>query len=171
MTPVPILPRCRLLIVGGGDVGKAVADLAVDLDFEVWVFDSRAEDVSAERFPRVARRITGPIDVTLPQIEIHGGTYVLVVTRRFHDDQHALGHLIERDARYLGMIGNRRKISTIFQALADRGVPRAKLDAVHAPLGMPIGSHTVAEIAISIAAELVAHRNLGRSPGGRRISS
>jgi xanthine dehydrogenase accessory factor len=162
---LPLLPRCRLLIVGGGHVGKAVADLAVDLDFEVWVYDDRQDYVSAERFPRVDRRITGPLDSTLREIEITPNTYVLIVTRGHQNDEEALYHLATRGARYVGLIGSRRKIKMIFEDLSDEGVPRESLEQVYAPLGIEIGSQTVEEIAISIAAELIAHRNLGSVPG------
>jgi xanthine dehydrogenase accessory factor len=162
---LPLLPRCRLLIVGGGHVGKAVADLAVDLDFEVWVYDDRADYVSEERFPRIERRITGPLDPTLRNLEITPSTYVLIVTRGHQNDEQALYHLVGRGARYVGLIGSRRKIKMIFEDLLDEGIPRETLAQVYAPLGISIGSQTVMEIAVSIAAELVAHRNLGHVPG------
>jgi xanthine dehydrogenase accessory factor len=162
---LPILPRCRLLIVGGGHVGKAVADLAADLEFDVWIVDDRAEFASPERFPRAERRISGPIDRILPDLEITRDTYCLIVTRGHNHDQEALFHLVNRGARYVGLIGSRRKIKLIYDNLAATGVSREALAAVHAPLGIDIGSQTVPEIAVSICAELVAHRNLGKVPG------
>jgi xanthine dehydrogenase accessory factor len=162
---LPILPRCRLVIVGGGHVGKAVADLAADLDFGVWIIDDRPEFVAAERCPRAERRISGPIDRVLPDVEITPDTYCLIVTRGHNHDQEALFHLVNRGARYVGLIGSKRKIKMIFQNLAAEGVSREALAKVYAPLGIDIGSQTVPEIAVSICAELVAHRNLGRVPG------
>ena len=158
---LPILPRCRLVIVGGGHVGQAVGNLAAELDFDVWVVDDREEFVSQERFPRAERRIAGPIGDVLPRLEITPDTYCLVVTRGHNHDEEALYHLIGRGARYLGMIGSKRKIKLIFDDLAAEGVPREQLAGVYAPVGLDIGSQTVMEIAVSIAAELVAHRNLG----------
>ena len=67
---LPVLPRCRLVIVGGGHVGKAVGDLAADLEFDVWIVDDRAEFASEARFPKAQRRISGPIDRVLPDLEI-----------------------------------------------------------------------------------------------------
>jgi xanthine dehydrogenase accessory factor len=163
---LPLLPRCRLLIVGGGHVGKAVADLATDLDFDVWVVDDREEFVNPTRFPRAQRRMAGPIAETLPAIEITPDTYCLIVTRGHNHDEQALYHLVQRGARYVGMIGSRRKIKLIFDDLLAEGIPPELLDNVRAPVGVDIGSQTVAEIAVSIAAELVAHRNCeGRIPG------
>jgi len=165
---LPVLPRCRLLIVGGGHVGKAVADLAADLEFDVWIVDDRSEFTSAERFPRAERRVSGPIDRILPDLEITRDTYCLIVTRGHNHDQEALFHLVNRGARYVGLIGSRRKIKLIFDNLLAAGVSREALEAVHAPLGIDIGSQTVPEIAVSICAELVAHRNLGQVPGRPR---
>jgi xanthine dehydrogenase accessory factor len=165
---LPVLPRCRLVIVGGGHVGKAVADLAADLEFDVWIVDDRSEFTSLERFPRAERRIAGPIDRVLPDLEITPDTYCLIVTRGHNHDQEALFHLANRGARYVGLIGSRRKIKLIFDNLLAAGVSSEALSHVHAPLGIDIGSQTVPEIAVSICAELVAHRNLGQVPGRPR---
>lgn len=156
---LPVLPRCRLIIVGGGHVGQAVAELATPLDFEVWVVDDRADVVSEARFPKVERRIAGPVDQVLPTLNVDCNTYCLIVTRGHNHDEEALFHVVNRGARYVGLIGSRRKIRLIFDDLIEQGVSREALERVHAPLGIDIGSQTVPEIAVSIAAELVAHRN------------
>lgn len=165
---LPSLPRCKLVIVGAGHVGQAVANLAADLEFDVTIVDDREDFASAERFPHAAARITGRFERVLPALPITAETYVLIVTRGHHHDQDALFHLADRGARYVGLIGSRRKIRLIFEALVDAGVSRAALANVYAPLGIDIGSQTVAEIAVSIAAELVAHRNRGAVPGRPR---
>lgn len=156
---LPVLPRCRLIIVGGGHVGQAVAELATPLDFEVWVVDDRADVVSESRFPKADRRIAGSVDQVLPGLPIDSDTYCLIVTRGHNHDEEALFHVVNRGARYVGLIGSRRKIRLIFDDLLEQGVPREALERVYAPLGIDIGSQTVPEIAVSIAAELVAHRN------------
>jgi xanthine dehydrogenase accessory factor len=163
---LPHLGLCRLLIVGGGHIGQAVADLAADLDFEVTVVDDREEYVSSERFPKAVRRVTAPIAQSLADEEITPDTYCLIVTRGHNHDEEALFHLADRGARYVGMIGSRRKIRLIYDDLLAEGVSPAALEKVHAPVGLDIGSQTVPEIAVSIAAELVAHRNCdGQVPG------
>ena len=161
------LPRCRLVIVGGGHVGQAVGSWASDLDFDVWVVDDREIYVSEERFPRAQRRICGPISEVLPQLEITPNTYCLIITRGHNHDEEALYHLVNRGARYVGMIGSRRKIKLIFDDLRREGISDEALAQVYAPLGIDIGSQTVPEIAVSILAELVAHRNLGGKVPGR----
>ena len=158
---LPLLPSCRLVIVGGGHVGQAVGGLAGELDFDVWVVDDRPEFVSQQRFPTAERRIAGPMSEVLPQLEITPNTYCLIVTRGHNHDEEALYHLAGRGARYVGMIGSKRKIKLIFDDLLSEGIAPEVLREVYAPVGLDIGSQTVMEIAVSIAAELVAHRNLG----------
>jgi xanthine dehydrogenase accessory factor len=159
---LPLLPRVRLVIVGGGHVGQAVARLAAEVDFDIWVVDDRESIVSAERFPTAEKRLSGDIETTLQNLDVTPSTYCLVVTRGHQHDERALFHLADRGAGYVGMIGSRRKIKMIFADLEAAGISRAALDKVHAPVGLDIGSQTVSEIAISIVAELVAKRNLGR---------
>jgi xanthine dehydrogenase accessory factor len=163
---LPWLPRCRLIIVGGGHVGQAVGKLASELDFDVWIVDDRAEFTSPERFPFAEQRIHGDIEAVLPALEVTPETYCLIVTRGHSHDERALYHLADRGARYVGLIGSRRKIRLIFEDLLEAGVSAEALERVYAPLGIHIGSQTVPEIAVSICAELVAHRNLdGQVPG------
>ena len=162
---LPVLPRCRLLIIGGGHVGQAVANLAAELDFDVWVVDDREDIVSSARFPRATQRIAGHLETILPQLEVTPNTYCLIVTRGHNHDERALYHMAERGARYVGLIGSRRKIKLIFDDLLNEGISVAALKNVFAPVGLDIGSQTVPEIAVSICAELVAHRNHGSIPG------
>jgi xanthine dehydrogenase accessory factor len=154
-----LLARTRLLIVGGGHVGQALGNLAADLDFDVWIVDDRAEYASEARFPRAQRRIVGSIGPALSELEVTQDTYCVIVTRGHNHDEEALFHLVNRGARYVGMIGSRRKIKLIFDDLVNEGVAPEALQQVYAPLGIDIGSQTVMEIAVSIAAELVSHRN------------
>ena len=162
---LPILPRITLLIVGAGHVGQAVARLAAEVDFDVWVLDDRASCASRERFPSAERLLVGEVGPTLQQLvpTLTPSTYCLIVTRGHNHDEEALYHLAETPAGYVGMIGSKRKIKLIFEDLLAKGVTRAALARVHAPLGFDIGSQTVPEIAVSIVAELIACRNLGTS--------
>lgn len=163
---LPRAARSRLIIVGGGHVGQAVARWAPDLGFDVWVVDDREDIVSEERFPTAERRIGGAVGRVLPELEVTPDTYCLIVTRGHNHDEEALFHLVNRGAAYVGMIGSRRKVRLIFDDLMGEGISRESLAAVHAPVGVDIGSQTVPEIAISILAELVSHRNRhGEVPG------
>jgi len=161
---LPFLRRCRLIIVGAGHVGQKVAQLASEVDFDVWVIDDREEYCNNSRFPQAKRLIVGPVDQALSGLEVDHNTYCLIVTRGHNHDEEALYHLAETPARYVGMIGSKRKIKLIFDDLLNEGIPADALRQVHAPLGFDIGSQTVPEIAVSIVAELIAHRNLGAIP-------
>lgn len=156
---LPHLPRCRLLIVGGGHVGTKVAALAAEVDFDVWVCDDREQYCNPERFAAAKRLLCGPIDDVLPGLEIDGDTFCIIVTRGHNHDETALLHLVEKPARYLGMIGSKRKIRLIFDDLRRLGIAEEALARVHAPIGFDIGSQTVPEIAVSIVAELIACRS------------
>jgi xanthine dehydrogenase accessory factor len=163
---LPILPRVTLLIVGGGHVGQAVARLAAEVDFDIWVLDDRDQYASRERFPKAERLLVGDIGATLKELapkEIGGSTFCLIVTRGHAHDEEALYHLAASGAGYVGMIGSKRKIKLIYEDLMAKGVTADTLRRVHAPLGFAIGSQTVPEIAVSIVAQLIACRNLGNS--------
>jgi xanthine dehydrogenase accessory factor len=119
---------------------------------------------SQERFPNAQRRIVGDIATMLKELrerEVTPATYALIVTRGHNHDEEALFHLATSKAGYVGMIGSKRKIRLIFDDLIAKGISAELLAKVHAPLGVDIGSQTVPEIAVSIVAELIAHRNLG----------
>ncbi len=163
----PFCPPYRaitLLIVGGGHVGKAVAELAATVDFEIMIVDDREPFADSSRFPMASDRFVGAIGPTLAELKqsrINRSTYCLIVTRGHGHDEEALYHLADSKAGYVGMIGSKRKIKLIFEDLVAKGVAPHLLERVHAPLGFDIGSQTVPEIAISIVAELIACRNLG----------
>lgn len=156
---LPSPPTVRLAIVGAGHVGQAVAALAAAVDFDVWVIDDRDRFANPDRFPAASRILVGPIGQTLASLDADAHTYILIVTRGHGHDQEALSHAAPTSAGYVGMIGSKRKIRVIFEALLEQGIPEAALARVNAPVGLDIGSRTVPEIAVSIVAELIARRN------------
>ncbi len=169
-------PRERLYIAGAGHVGQALARLALGLDFDVTMFDDRA-DLLAALAPAGVRTVSGDIAPALAAAPVDGETYCVIVTRGHRHDEQALASVVGRNARYVGMIGSRRKVKLIFDDLRAAGVAPESLASVHAPIGVAIGSVTVEEIALSIAAELVQVRRerpvprvLGpNAPDGARI--
>jgi len=161
---LPCWKRCRLLIVGGGHIGQQTAKLAAEADFDIWVVDDREQYCNPERFPRAKRLIVDAIDTALSGLDVDDNTFCVIVTRGHNHDEEALYHLVETPARYVGMIGSKRKIKMIFEDLLREGISREALQRVHAPIGFHIGSQSVPEIAVSIVAELIAFRNLGRLP-------
>lgn len=166
---IPRLKQIRLVLVGAGHVSQKVAELARDVDFDVWVVDDRPEYCHATRFLRAQRLIVSKIDDAIPELAIDSNTYCLILNRTHEGDERTLRLFIDSSAAYLGLIGSRRKIQRIFNDLATEGMTREQLRNVHAPVGINIGSRTINEIAISIVAELIAHRNLGKVPNRTTI--
>jgi xanthine dehydrogenase accessory factor len=167
---LPTLPRVTVFLVGGGHVGQAVARLASEVGFDVWVLDDRDRFASPDRFPAASRRMVGDIGTTLRDLAptLTASTFAVILTRGHSHDEEALYHLAGTACGYVGMIGSRRKIRLIFEDLEAKGVPAEVLARVHAPLGFDIGSQTVPEIAVSIVAELIACRNLGTGASAQR---
>ncbi|MHC4413691.1 MAG: XdhC family protein [Planctomycetota bacterium] len=156
-------PRPRLLIAGAGHIGRALCGLACELDFDVSAFDDRTDML--ERFiPPPARRVAGPVAETIRREPIDHETYIVIVTRGHRHDAQVLRVVAEQPARYIGMIGSRRKVKLIFDELQAGGVPAEALKRVCAPIGLDIGSVTVNELALSIAAQLVEVRRAGYRP-------
>lgn len=154
---IEIPPTPLLLIVGAGHVGRALAQLARGLDFRLAVIDDREDFASESHFPG-ARCIVGDIERELSRFPIDRHTYAVIVTRGHKHDARALAGVIGSEAAYIGMIGSKRKIHTIFNELHEQGVSREQLTKVRAPIGLEIAAVTPAEIAVSIAAELIAVR-------------
>jgi xanthine dehydrogenase accessory factor len=153
-----IEPTPTLLIAGAGHVGAALAKLSVGLGFRVVVLDDRSDLLNPGRLPAPIETVAGSIETLLRQWRVDANTYVVIVTRGHAHDQRALHAVIDLPAKYFGMIGSRRKIRVIFDDLESLGVPPAKLQRVHAPIGLKIGALSVPEIAVSIAAELIQVR-------------
>jgi xanthine dehydrogenase accessory factor len=166
---LPALPRVTLLLVGGGHVGHAVAKLAAEVGFDIWVLDDRERYVSADRFPTASKRLVGDIGTTLRDLApaLTPSTFAVILTRGHSHDEEALYHLAPTACGYVGMIGSKRKIRMIFEDLVAKGISPEALERVHAPLGYNIGSQTVPEIAVSIVAELIACRNVGGTDTAR----
>ena len=156
----PHAPLPRLIIAGAGHVGRAAAHLGRLLNFEVIIIDDRAEFANAARFPEAARIVVADAARALRRLPLGPDSYVVIVTRGHRGDEDALRACIRRKAAYLGMIGSARKVGLLRERfLEKRWCSAADWARVRTPIGLPIGSKTVEEIAVSIAAELVAARS------------
>lgn len=156
--------RPTLVVAGGGHITRCLAPLACQLGFAVHVIDERKEYANPDRFPSPMRAVAGEIGPTLRNWPIDGNTYVVIVTRGHKHDETALQAVLGSPARYLGMIGSRRKVQVVFDDLRHRGVAEPQLARVRAPIGLDIGAKTAEEIAVSIAAELVGVRRKEAAP-------
>ena len=152
-------PPPVLVIAGAGHVGQALAAVAAGMGFVVDVIDDRADMASRARFPAARTLIVASIHDALSNYPVDANTYVVIVTRGHRHDGVVLSAVLDKPARYVGLIGSKSKIKQIFDSLHQGGVSKEKLLAVHAPIGLDIGAVAVPEIAISIAAELVAVRH------------
>lgn len=160
----PLQPRPTLLIAGAGHVGQALCHLGSWLDFDITIIDDRADFASIERLPEADKIIIGDIAEELQKYPIDHLTYVVIVTRGHQHDESALHSVVESDARYIGLIGSRRKIKLIFDDLMEVGIPIENLRRVYAPIGLDINSKTVPEIAVSIVSQLIQVRNGAEKP-------
>jgi len=154
----PILSDPKLIILGAGHLGQAIARLAGPVGFEVTVLDDRDSFASRERFPDADVLVIDSFDRPLDQLKIHGNSFILVVTRGHRHDQLATEGALRTNARYIGLVGSRRKIKIIVEKLLEKGVSPGSLRRVYAPIGLDIGSETPEEIAVSVMAELIALR-------------
>ena len=155
-------PPLELIICGGGHVGQAVAKVAALLDFKITVIDDRPEFSSREKFPDPGvRLIAGDFTEALRSLKITQASHVVIVTRGHRHDEICLREVIEKPARYIGMIGSRRRATTIREHLRREGVSGEHLRRVHSPIGLDIGAMTPEEIALAILAEIVLARRGG----------
>lgn len=155
-------PQPEVIICGGGHVGQAVARAARFLDFAVTVIDDRPEFTSRERFPEARiRLITDDFVAALRSLHITRASHLVIVTRGHRHDEICLKEVVEKPARYIGMIGSRRRTTTIREHLRREGVSPESLHRVHAPIGLDIGAQTPEEIALAILAEIILVRRGG----------
>ncbi|MFO7934518.1 MAG: XdhC family protein [Bacteroidales bacterium] len=160
-----IRPLPRLIIAGAGHVGKALAHLGSLLDFEITVVDDRSEFASRENIPEADHFMVSDIGRAMRGIAHGKDTYVVIVTRGHEQDAEALKPWIGSGAAYVGMIGSKHKVAAMRKQFLEQGwATPAQWAAIHTPIGLEIGSKTVQEIAISIAAQLVLERNRKKEP-------
>jgi len=154
----PILPPALLYIFGAGHVAANLCKIAANAGFEPIVVDDRTSYATKERFPDAREVYALEFDEGMRTLEPTEASYIVIVTRGHRDDMRVLGWAVQTRARYIGMIGSKRKVIEIFKTLQKEGVPAHLFDRVHAPIGIDIGAITPEEIAVAITAELIAIR-------------
>ena len=156
----PVFPPDHLVIAGAGHVGRALAHLGNLLGFEVTVIDDRKEYANSQNIPEADHIIVKDIGAALSVLKKGTDTYIVIVTRGHKDDAEALKPCIGQGIAYLGMIGSVRKVETMKQEFISLGyATKEQWEKIYTPIGIEIGSQTVEEIAVSIAAQLVQVRN------------
>jgi xanthine dehydrogenase accessory factor len=154
----PVLPPALLYLFGAGHVAVNVCQVATNAGFDVIVADDRSSYASQERFPTAREVHAIDFDAATQKLVPNEASYIVIVTRGHRDDMRVLRWAVQTRARYVGMIGSKRKVIQIFKALHEEGLPAHLFDRVHAPIGLAIGAVTPEEIAVSITAELIAIR-------------
>jgi xanthine dehydrogenase accessory factor len=153
------------LIAGGGHVGRAVAEHAHLVGFEVIVVEDRLEFAEPARYPAGVVTRHGEFAYAIKEFPIDEQTYVAIVGRGHPVDMKALVACLDTPAAYIGMMGSRRKVALARKSLIESGqATEAQLARLYAPIGLDIGAETVPEVAASIVAQLVAVRRTGRAP-------
>jgi xanthine dehydrogenase accessory factor len=160
----PVLPPALLYIFGAGHVALNLYKAARMAGFDVTVVDDRENYASRERFPDAKEVIAEDFDKAMARLSPGETSYVVIVTRGHRDDMRVLRWAVQTQARYVGMIGSKRKTISIFKELVKEGLPEHLFERVHAPVGLDIGAITPEEIAVAITGELIAVRRRVERP-------
>lgn len=150
-----------LIIMGGGHVGKAVSSLAATLGYRIIIIDDREDFANPVRFPEAFRTIAADYEEGLGQVSVNLNTFIVIATRGHRHDDVALQAALRTPARYLGLLGSKRKSLLIYKNLYEKGIPLHRIQEIHAPVGLDIGALTPEEIAVSIMGEIIALRRGG----------
>ena len=155
----------QLVLCGGGHVAKAIAPLAKTLGFRVFVTDDREEFAGKERFPEADILVVEKPEHALPQLPVNQNTFIIVATRGHRYDNVALAAAARTPARYVGLIGSKRKVILIYEDLMRDGMPIERIREIRSPIGLDIHARTPDEIALSVMAEVLMFRlgGTGRS--------
>jgi xanthine dehydrogenase accessory factor len=154
----PVLPPAELYIFGAGHVAESLYRVARIAGFDITVVDDRETYARRERFPEAQRVIAEDFDKAVAGLTPSESSFIVIVTRGHRDDMRVLRWAVQTPARYVGMIGSKRKTIGIFKELQKEGLAASLFERVHAPIGLDIGAITPEEIAVSITAELIAKR-------------
>jgi xanthine dehydrogenase accessory factor len=160
----PVMPPALLYIFGAGHVALSLYRTARNAVFDVIVVDDRANYANRERFPEAREIIAEDFDKSMARLSPGETSYIVIVTRGHKDDMRVLRWAVQTQARYVGMIGSKRKTISIFRELVQEGIDEHLFERVHAPVGLDIGAITPEEIAVAITAELIAARRRVERP-------
>lgn len=156
----PLTRAGTVYLFGGGHVARELAHILAMTDFRVVVYDQREQAVTGEFFPEASALVCGPFPEALERVgPVSGEDCVVIMTPGHQGDYEVLSQALRTPAKYIGCIGSRKKIAVTRERLLADGFTEAEIDRVHAPIGLPIGGETPAEVAVSVAAQLIACRS------------
>lgn len=164
---IPVERPGRLFLFGAGHVAQSLLPVVSRIGFRTLVYDDRPEFARPERFPEAQQVLCAPFDALGGRLTIGPEDYVVVMTSSPQTDCQVLSRVLRSGARYIGCIGSDRKLAICRARLLAEGFTPEEYDTVNAPIGLAIGAETPEEIAVSIAAELIAFRSGTERPGPR----
>src|SRR5215831_6023655 len=154
----PVLPIPRAYIFGAGHISKSLSKVATLAGFHTVIVDNREAFANAERFPEAGEVYAEEYEDVFAQLAINETSYIIIVTRGHRDDMRVLKLALATPARYIAMIGSKRKVLSVIRELEKEGLPREAFERISAPMGLNIGAISPEEIAISVVAEMIAVR-------------
>jgi xanthine dehydrogenase accessory factor len=149
-----IKPDYRLVIVGGGHIAYYLNKLAKVINFRTIIFDSRAEMLTKDRYEEADELILGDVVENLSKFNFTENDFIVVVTHGHKHDEDALFEISDKNVKYIGAIGSRRKVAIMFDNLKKRGVSENSLEKIYSPIGLTLGGNSPEEIALSILSEI-----------------
>lgn len=153
----PILPQPRVVLFGGGHVAQCMARQLSLLEYRVWVVEDRAEFATGERFPMAERIVCSDYTTVEPLLNVTRRDHAIVMSRGHETDFQILRWLLRSPVDYIGCLGSKKKIALTKERLRAEGLTNKQIDRLHAPVGLAVGAETPAEIAVSIAAEMIQY--------------
>lgn len=166
----PVIIEPHLVILGAGHVGKALSTVARFSGFHVTIADDREEYANRKNIPHAHDIIVHEFRDIFSDIAVDSNTYIVIATRGHNHDIEALKAALETGACYMGLLGSRRKKALLFKTLRNEGYKEESVNRIITPVGLPIGSVTPEEIAVSIMAQIIQHRRKNASSGFNRSS-
>jgi len=154
----PVIPQPRAFIFGGGHVSKGISKIATLAGFSTSIIDNREAFANAERFPEAEATYAEEYEDVFGKLPVNSSSYIIIVTRGHRDDMRVLRWAVNTPAKYIAMIGSKRKTISVVHELEKEGFPREAFEKVFAPMGLEIGAELPEEIAISVVAEMIAVR-------------
>jgi xanthine dehydrogenase accessory factor len=154
----PVIPQPSAIIFGAGHISKSLSKVANLAGFRTVIVDDREQFANRDRFPEADEIHAGDYESVFPQLPVNETTYLVIVTRGHRDDMRVLRWAVETPARYIAMIGSKRKVISVIKELEKEGVHAADFERIFAPMGFEIGAITPEEIAVSVVAEMIATR-------------
>jgi xanthine dehydrogenase accessory factor len=154
----PVTPQPQAFIFGAGHISKSLSKVLSLAGFGTNVIDDRESFANRERFPEANEVFAGEYEEVFPKLPVHEGSYLVIVTRGHRDDMRVLKWAVGTNARYIAMIGSKRKVLNVVRELEKEGIPASGFERLFAPMGLEIGAISPEEIAVSVAAEMIAVR-------------